>query len=116
MSNDFNPGTLYILNEDGSYKELIQINDSEIESVKNDVTVCEAYKTVSNLANIGASFECLARVTREAFLAMTGIKDAIIQTCPNRKVVHLAMYSRKKRTRKKNFNRAIKILEEIGNE
>ena len=61
-----------------------------------------------------ASFELVARVSKEVILAIIGVTDAIIKCCPNRRVVHLALYSRKKRTRKKNFHRAIKILEDLA--
>ena len=38
----------------------------------------------------------------------------VVKCCPNRKVVYLATHSKKRRTRKKNFHRAIKILEELA--
>lgn len=38
----------------------------------------------------------------------------VVKCCPNRKVAYLATHSKKRRTRKKNFHRAIKILEELA--
>ena len=35
---------------------------------------------------------------------------AVIESCPNKRVSYLIAHARKKRTRKKNFNRAIRIL------
>lgn len=39
------------------------------------------------------------------------IKDSVLDICPNKRVVHLAKHGSKK-TCKKNFHRAIRILEE----
>lgn len=36
----------------------------------------------------------------------TTIRDMVINGCPNRRVVHLACFAKKKRVRKKNYNRA----------
>lgn len=36
---------------------------------------------------------------------------AVREFCPNKRVSYLAAHARKKRTRKKNFNRAIRILQ-----
>ena len=42
--------------------------------------------------------------------------DVVVKCCPNRKVAYLAIHSKKRRTRKKNVHRAIKILEELAND
>lgn len=47
-------------------------------------------------------------------MTLTGLRDVVIKCCPNKRVVHLALHAKKPRTRKKNFHRAIKILEEIN--
>lgn len=39
---------------------------------------------------------------------------AVLDMCPNEKVMHLILHGRKRRTRVKNFNRAIWILERIA--
>ena len=46
-------------------------------------------------------------------LALLDIRDSVLDLCPNKKVVHLARHGRNKKIRKKNFNRAIRILEEL---
>ena len=45
-----------------------------------------------------------------AFYKLTGMWDYIINNCPNRRVVHLAQFSKKKRVRDKNFKRALHIV------
>lgn len=67
-----------------------------------------------DIANIEAAFECVAKISRDILMAITGVSDIVVKCCPNRKVAYLATHSRKKRTRKKNFHRAIKILEKLA--
>lgn len=67
---------------------------------------------VASITDWEASFEILAKATKEIMLAITGMYQAVINCCPDRRVVHLALYAKKARTRKKNRNRAFKILEE----
>ena len=60
------------------------------------------------------AFKVLARALGEAFAA---VKNGIVQAqtlnrCPNKRVVHLAKYAKKRRTRKKNLHRAMRIIEE----
>ena len=58
-------------------------------------------------------FECIAKLSKEAIVTLFGFREVIIKCCPNKRVVHLAFHANKPRTRKKNFNRAIKILEKM---
>lgn len=44
-----------------------------------------------------------------------GIRDLIVKNCPNKRVAHLALHAKKKRTRKKNIHRAVYILERASN-
>ena len=59
--------------------------------------------------------EIIAHISEDAMLAITGILNVILDCCPNKRVVHLAKHGKKKRTRKKNLHRAIKILEGMSN-
>ena len=108
---NFNPGTIYISNQDGTPIGHVDINDCSIE--------CEdEINYISNDINntIEASFEVVGRVFEEALFYISGARDVVIKCCPNRKVVYLATHSKKRRTRKKNIHRAIKILEELAND
>lgn len=53
----------------------------------------------------------LVKVSKDVMMTILGIKDSVLDICPNKRVVHLAKHGSKK-TRKKNFHRAIRILEE----
>jgi hypothetical protein len=107
---DLGPGTLYISTADGSYSSLGTVNEAENTIEEDDISEVVPY---ASLKAMESSFEMVAKVSKELILALTGVTDAVIKCCPNRRVVHLAIYSRKRRTRKKNFHRAIKILEEL---
>lgn len=55
--------------------------------------------------------ECTIRLSNENYMKIFGIYNSMLNMCPNKKIVHLAENARKPRTRKKNFNRIIKIVE-----
>lgn len=108
---NFNPGNVYVYNQDGTSTERLDINDCSIECERED-----KFNYISNVINntIEASFEETCRMFEEALLYISGARDVVIKCCPNRKVVYLATHSKKRRTRKKNIHRAIKILEELA--
>ena len=128
---NFNPGTVYVYNQDGTPTrcavyisnpdgtptERLDINDCSIECedefnyISNDIN-----NTIDINNIIEASFEATCRMLKEALLYISGARDIVIKCCPNRKVVYLATHSKKRRTRKKNIHRAIKILEELAND
>lgn len=106
---NFNPGTIYISNPDGTSIGRLDINNCSIE--------CEdEFNYISTDINntIEESFEVACRMFEEALFYISGARDVVIKCCPNRKVVYLATHSKKRRTRKKNIHRAIKILVELA--
>ena len=122
---NFNPGNVYVYNQDGTpircavyisnqdgtSTERLDINERSIE--------CEdEINYISNDINntIEASFEVACRMFEEALLYISGARDVVIKCCPNRTVAYLATHSKKRRTRKKNIHRAIKILEELADD
>ena len=119
----FNPGTVYVYNQDGTptrcavyisnpdgtSTERLDINERSVE--------CEdEINYISNDINntIEASFEVACRMFEEALLYISGAREVVVKCCPNQKVAYLATHSKKRRTRKKNIHRAIKILEELA--
>ena len=115
---NFNPGTVYVYNQDGTAIRLADVNDcsikceDEINYISNDINPIKFQ--INN--TIEASFEVACRMLEEALFYISGARDVVIKCCPNRKVVYLATHSKKRRTRKKNIHRAIKILEELAND
>lgn len=57
------------------------------------------------------NYEGITKLSREAIITLFGFYNTILGCCLNKRVVHLALHASKARTRKKNFNRAIRILE-----
>ena len=115
---NFNPGAIYISNPDGTSIGRLDINECFIECEDEDEDRCECkdeFNYISNDINntFEASFEVACRMLEEALLYISGARDVVIKCCPNRKVAYLATHSKKRRTRKKNIHRAIKILEEL---
>ena len=107
----FGSGSIYTKNPSGNWTELGSISEfEEAETYINDpintTIIADTFNPPSN------SFECTAKVSKEFILAVTGLRNSILECCPNKRVVHLALNGRTRRIRKKNFNRAIKILEE----
>lgn len=102
-------GQLYIINPDGAYSLAGHVTEVECVAEAEDNDISE---TIVSISGLEASFTATAKVSKEAILAITGVRDAIIKCCPNKRVVYLALYAKKARTRKKNRNRAIRILEE----
>lgn len=108
---NFGSGFIYTKNPSGNWTELGSIGEFEeaetyIDDPINTTIIADTFNPPSN------SFECTAKVSKEFILAVTGLRNSILECCPNKRVVHLALNGRTRRIRKKNFNRAIKILEE----
>ena len=99
-------GTLYILNEDDEPKKFGEVKDAEAEELADD-----ASDFVVPVTGMEATFEALCTISKDLVLALLGIRDSALDLCPNKKVVHLARHGRNKKIRKKNFHRAIRILE-----
>lgn len=107
---DFGSGTLYILNEDDEPKKFGEVKDVEVEEWADDVS-----DFVVPVTGMEATFEAWCTISKDLMLALLGVRDSVLHLCPNKKVVHLAVNGRNKKIRKKNFHRAIRILEELTN-
>lgn len=63
------------------------------------------------LENSFAELTCAVRVAADAMAHILGITRTVLAMCPDRRVAHLALHGKKRRTRKKNLHRAFRILE-----
>ena len=108
-------GTLYISNTDGTFQLLGNLHDADVSYEPTDwhddyidatynsyVTYCGDYESTINAT---------CTLSKEALMYILGIRDLIVKNCPNKRVAHLALHAKKKRTRKKNIHRAVYILE-----
>ena len=107
---NFNPETLYVLGSNDNYKTFGNI--AKIEELAS-YTEDDDDIAFSSFGITSSYFECIAKFSKEAIMALFGISEAVFRCCPNKRVVHLALYAKKPRTRKKNLNRVIKILEKM---
>lgn len=108
MNDPIIPGVLYVQIENEIQKigEMIDTPTIELadDSIPYDLVNLEGLKT-------SASFELSTKISEEAILMISGILDLAFALCPNNRVRNLALYNRKKRTRKKNIHRIFRILE-----
>lgn len=105
---ELSSGTLYILNEDDEPKKFGEVKDVETEGWADD-----ASEFVVPVTGMEATYEACCKIAKDIVLALLGIRGSVLDLCPNKKVVHLARHGRNKKIRKKNFHRAIRILEEL---
>ena len=111
MGFEITGGGLYVLGPDGQYSMLGETEDCNVECTTTEEINELDYLPLS-INNLTDSFTGTVQFTKETFMAFLGLNKAIIAACPNKRVAYLATHARKKRTRIKNLNRAIKMLEE----
>ena len=99
-------GSLYILNDAETPKKFGEVKDVEVEECTDD-----ASDFVVPVTGMEATYEACCKISKDIVLALLGIRDSVLDLCPNKKVIHLARHGRNKKIRKKNFSRAIRILE-----
>lgn len=103
---NFDPSSLYILRSNGNYELVGHITEAE------ELTTYSNTKEASLNACNNSVLTCSAKLSKDAIMILYGVCEMVLICCPNKRVVHLALNGRTRRIRKKNFNRAIKILEE----
>ena len=99
-------GQLYFIEPDGSASLVGHVTEFDCTTEDIDISV-----PVASIVDVEAAFEMLAKETKDLMLTLTGMYQAVIECCPDKRVVHLALHGKKARIRKKNFNRAFRILE-----
>lgn len=107
---ELGPGTLYIVGPDDSYAELGTVSEAKCtyEDYYEDLI---SNRVCVMATGLEGTFETLAKVSRDVMAAILGLTNAVLECCPNKRVVHLARYSKKHRTRKKNLHRAFRMME-----
>lgn len=100
-------GCLYIVGDEET-KKIGEVKYVELETTPEDPPEIPIPVT-----GLEATFEMCCKISKELILAILGFRERVLDICPNKRVVHLAKHGRNKKIRKKNFNRAIRILEEM---
>ena len=106
MGIEVTGGGLYVLGPDGQYSMFESINECTASDDGDELNCLSR-----SFTNLTESFTGTMQLTKEMFMAILGLNKAIIAACPNKRVAYLAAHARKKRTRIKNLNRAIRMLE-----
>lgn len=103
-------GTLYIGDE--LFGDVTEINCTE-EDDRVDFDQCA--EQVVKLGAASREWSATVKMASDAYIqfvhTLLGIDLALTEMCTNRRVVHLAKHAKKKRTRKKNYKRMIRICE-----
>ena len=107
-------GSFFIVEPDGEEIELLNLPSFEESPVDLYFPDDPNYTFIKQFISPG-EFSATMKVTKEQYFRMidtfTGLFKMICEFCPNKRVTYLAVYGKKPRTRKKNRQRAIRILE-----
>ena len=76
------------------------------ERIKDNISYC------LNDCNDCLSFSATIKLNKIDLWKLSGIYNWVIDNCHNRRVVNLIKYGKNIKVRKKNFNRALKIIAE----
>lgn len=107
MNDSIIPGVLYIQIGDEMQKLGKIIDTPEIE-LADDPVPCDLFKLTEELS---VSFEVIGKAAEEAALIFSGLWDTVLESCPDRRVRHLALHAKRERTRKKNIHRIFRMIE-----
>lgn len=108
-----NPGMIYV---GLPGEDPIPVGETQLiepKDIKDDVDTENIIRIGSALSEVSFSVQ-MARQAMEKFLmVITGVRQYVLDIIREegyQKVWHLALHAKKRRTRKKNFNRARRIL------
>ena len=121
MGTDALDVMLYAINPDGTPSPVASFGSCNVEcGVVNE----PAELDISSIIGIDLSRShdfytvdhvvSMKEVYRQYYDKFIRYPIAVSESCPNKRVSYLAVHARKKRTRKKNFNRAVRICERAG--
>ena len=99
---------------------VVYIGDKPFESVALECAdfykpCCESLQVFKQgVGELTITVEMTRQRMEDFLFAISGLKEAVLETCPNKRVVHLAKYTKKIKVRKKNIKRAVRMLEREG--
>lgn len=136
MGTDALDAMLYAINPDGTPTPVASFSSCNVEcdianepneledplnSLNDDSWSCDISSIIRidlshgpdfyNLDHMIAMEEAFPQYINDFIEYPIKVEEAVMNSCPNKRVSYLAAHARKKRTRKKNFNRAIRILQ-----
>lgn len=112
-----NPGTLYFGLPGDDPIPVKETQLIEAKDIKDDVDTENIIRVGKALSEVSISVEISLQAMGKFLMEITGVRQYvldIIREEGHQKVWHLAQHAKKRRTRKKNFNRARRILAKEG--
>lgn len=107
MNDSIIPGVFYVQIGDEMKKLGKMIDTPEIE-LADETAPCD----LSKLAEAwSATFETFGKAAEQLSLVFSGFWEMALKSCPDSRVLHLALHARQRRTRKKNIHRIFRMLE-----
>lgn len=109
------PGRLFIGTPDGPefLGNVYELEEEDIAPEEQWPKV-NPFITAPHMAELTCSLKMTAQSIQKLIDAMLGVTKAVLELCPDKRVVHLAKHARKERTRKKNRRRAYRLLMKEG--
>lgn len=107
MNDSIIPGVVYVQIGDKMQK-LGKMIDTPVTELMDDPFPCNLQKLTEKQS---VSFTVFGKTAEKAVLIFSGLWDMALKSCPDRRVLHLALHARQRRTRKKNIHRIFRMLE-----
>lgn len=106
---------IYFCENGESTGDPVKLEDVPIIDLTESENPEEVYyqRLMDDMANISISFTRIGKQFEKLFDSAFRLRKTVIHLCPDCRVKHLAGFSRKYRVRKKNYKRAVRILEEL---
>ncbi len=107
MGTDALDAMLYAISSGEAYARMASYNGCPVKTyTENGIEW-----PILSLDNWSTTVEAYTQFFEHIANHLIELDTYLIDICPNKRVSYLAAHARKKRTRKKNFNRAIRILQ-----
>lgn len=107
MNDSIIPGVFYVQIGD-EWEKLGEMVDTPETKLADDPTPCNLSKLTEAWS---ATFEVFGKAVEQLSLMFSGLWEMALESCPDRRVRHLALHAKQERTRKKNIHRIFRMLE-----
>lgn len=106
--NDFlNRGAVYVKVGD-EWEKLGEMVDTPETKLADNPVPCDLSKLTEAWS---IAFETFGKAAEQLSLIFSELWEMALESCPDRRVRHLALHAKRKRTRKKNIHRIYRMLE-----
>ena len=107
MNDSIIPDVFYVQIGD-EWEKLGKLVDTPETELADEPTPCD----LSKLTEVwSATFEVFGKAVKQLSLIFSGLWEMALESCPDRRVLHLALHAKQERTRKKNIHRIFRMIE-----